>query len=213
MSSLERHQTAAQCSPLIQAVHASLSGVLDLRLKELGRGWRATRDELSSGREELVRAIQDRSERLVDLPLAIEVWDQVAELLQSRPLPEAEPLALVHRDLTEDHLYVQQDRSGWRISGLIDFGDAAVGPAHLDWNDLWFHMLARDVQPMKAFLEAYGGSIETQSDLEECFALTVGSMGLLDWLTVHVPTERLESMTELAELRQALWPGELLVRE
>ena len=144
-----------------------------------------------------------------ELPLARSVWDQLARFLRDLPFPEPSRRVLVHRDLTEDHLYVQQTDKGWSIAGLIDFGDVAIGPSRLDWNDLRFHMFNREIEMMKAFLHAYHGSLENRDNVAECFALTVGGVGFFSWLTVLIPADRLRAMTSLAELKAALWPEEL----
>ncbi|MCO7226668.1 phosphotransferase family protein [Pleionea sp. CnH1-48] len=34
---------------------------------------------------------------------------------------------LIHMDLHQDNLMVQQQNSGWRLSGVLDFGDAIIG--------------------------------------------------------------------------------------
>ncbi len=44
------------------------------------------------------------------------------------------PLApvLLHGDLTDDHLLLVEREGGWKLSGLIDFGDARLGHAYYD---------------------------------------------------------------------------------
>ena len=209
MSASERRDLARQATALVYTMHTSLTASLESTLTRLERGWSETRGEISDQRREMVMAILSRSSTVDESPLAKPVWNQLARFLQDLPLPEPSHRMLVHRDLTEDHLYVQQRDKGWSISGLIDFGDVAIGPSILDWSDLRFHMFNREIETMKAFLHAYPGSLENCEDLTECFALTVGWVGFFNWLTVLVPVDRLRAMTSLAELKAALWPEEL----
>ena len=209
MSTSQRRDLARQAAALVYAMHTSITASLESPLTGLGKGWDETRDEIGNQRHEMITAILDLSSKMDELPLARPVWDQLARFLRDLPLPEPPHRVLVHRDLTEDHLYVQQTDTGWSIAGLIDFGDVAIGPARLDWNDLRFHMFNREIGAMKAFLHAYHGSLESREDLTECFALTAGGVGFFDWLTVLVSVDHLKTMTSLAELKSALWPEEL----
>ena len=102
-------------------MHTSLTAPLESTLTELARGWNDTRDEIRDQRCEMVTAILSRSSKMDESLLAKPVWDQLARFLQDLPLPEPSHRVLVHRDLTEDHLYVQQRDKGWSIAGLIDF--------------------------------------------------------------------------------------------
>lgn len=77
-------------------------------------------------------------------------------------------LNLLHGDMTEDHVLVEQVKteagtgnaeSKWQVTGLIDFGDAEVGPLFYEWVALWFALFRQDATAFRAFLERYEGSV------------------------------------------------------
>lgn len=75
---------------------------------------------------------------------------------QASQLPGPEPLPLLHCDLTEDHLMVEQRQGQWQITGLIDFGDAMCTHPLYDFGaPLVFYAHGRpDLR--RALLQAYG---------------------------------------------------------
>jgi hypothetical protein len=57
--------------------------------------------------------------------------------------------------LTEDHILLEQDHGRWRISGLIDFGDALIAPREYEWIALWFGALECHADEFMAFMRGY----------------------------------------------------------
>ena len=70
------------------------------------------------------------------------------------------PHVLVHGDLTCYHIYVEEQAGHWRVSGIIDMGNALAAPPEYDWTDLWFQTLERDVQALIAFLTSYQSALK-----------------------------------------------------
>lgn len=63
--------------------------------------------------------------------------------------------ALVHGDVTEDHVLLTRRAGSWRLSGLIDFADAAIAPPLYEIMPLWFGAFARKPFMLRRFLGAY----------------------------------------------------------
>ncbi|MGE5578901.1 MAG: phosphotransferase family protein [Bacillota bacterium] len=71
---------------------------------------------------------------------------------------EASSLRLIHNDLTEDHLLIekgQEEGDPWRISALLDYGDAKIGPIEEEWVVLSAGMFEMDPIAMRVFLGEY----------------------------------------------------------
>jgi Ser/Thr protein kinase RdoA (MazF antagonist) len=100
--------------------------------------------------------------RQAELPTRIlsQVPEFIAGVLEELPsLADAEPqgqdLVLVSGDITEDHVLLIQKEDRWQISGLIDFADARIAPAHYEWVALWFGALDREPDALDAFFRGY----------------------------------------------------------
>ncbi len=73
------------------------------------------------------------------------------------PLPSPDsPRVLLHGDLSAGNVLVQEERGRWRITGLLDFGDASLGQATHDWLSPGVHNFAGDPAVLKAFCDGYG---------------------------------------------------------
>jgi len=74
-------------------------------------------------------------------------------------MPLAPPdfrLAVLHCDLTADHVLVAEREGGWRVTGLIDFGDVMAGHADYEWIALHLDCFAADAALTQRFLRSYG---------------------------------------------------------
>lgn len=63
---------------------------------------------------------------------------------------------LLNGDLTEDHVLLAQDAGMWRISGLIDFGDARVGHPYYDFIAPLAYYTYGEPELSTVLLESYG---------------------------------------------------------
>ncbi len=115
---------------------------------------------------------------------------------------------LLHADLTEDHLLVNQTNGHWQISGLIDWADAEVGDICYEWIALWFGMCRRRVELWHAFQTGYNPARPSgYPDIDRLTAFTFlhrFGTGILN--DVLGPDEQ-RALTGLGALQRALFPG------
>jgi hygromycin-B 7''-O-kinase len=135
------------------------------------------------------------------------VIDQCAEWLESVwNEVQAEHLVLLNGDVTEDHVLVERQDGTWRVSGLIDFGDALIGPAEYEWIALWFGALDCEAQSMRAFLASYDPDIRIDEGfVRRAMALTMlheFSAGIVRWVLERLGDPPVRC---LEELEQVLW--------
>ena len=103
----QRIDIARQLGELMKRLHRQ-GGVA-----ELGTDWDAF--------------IEERITRAEDFHAAGEPWrNWIHERLTGFHEPPFSPV-LLHADITADHVLLSRTARGWRITGLIDFGDAMMG--------------------------------------------------------------------------------------
>jgi hygromycin-B 7''-O-kinase len=85
-----------------------------------------------------------------------ESWhDWIREQLADFHDPPFSPV-LLHADITADHVLLSRTAQGWRITGLIDFGDAMMGHPFYEFiAPLAFYCFG-DPPASRALLEGYG---------------------------------------------------------
>jgi hygromycin-B 7''-O-kinase len=121
---------------------------------------------------------------------------------------EEASLALLNGDLTEDHILLEQRDGRWRISGLIDFGDALVGSRDYEWIALWFSALDRDYEELTAFMTAYDPHLK----LNDAFFTRAMAFTFLhefgpDILALTLKALGQPQIESLQELQALLWEG------
>ncbi|MCY3749024.1 MAG: aminoglycoside phosphotransferase family protein [Chloroflexi bacterium] len=119
------------------------------------------------------------------------------------------PRTLVHGDLESDHILLTRLDGEWKVTCLIDFGDARIGVRDYEWMPLWLGLFDRDIQAMRAFLEAYDRRLLTDHEFPR---------RLMAWTLLHdfgadamarllrrsnVPTP----VQTLAQLHEVCWPA------
>ena len=119
------------------------------------------------------------------------------------------PGVLVNGDLTDDRIYLVETEAGWRISGLIDFADAAIGPPELDLDDIRFWTFAPHLRPMRAFLGSYYDRPVKKSDLKRSFLIGLCVPNTDYGLRANVSPELLKRIQKLDDLKEVLWPRAL----
>jgi hygromycin-B 7''-O-kinase len=80
---------------------------------------------------------------------------QVEHYLEATPW-DNDPPVLLHGDLTHLNLLVAERPEGWRITGLIDWGDAKLGPRMHEFISPGVHMYRGDPAPLAAWYRGYG---------------------------------------------------------
>lgn len=190
---------ASQVGLVTRALHQT-----DVRLFEevdTGESWE---DLVDRRRGEALSELTDK--KIITSGVAKELAGILDEVVEgSKHLPRV----VVHRDLESDHVLLRDTEDGWRVASLIDFGDAKVGVRDYEWMALWFGLFDRDVEAMRAFVEAYDPSLLTDEEfprratawtvLHDFGTDTVG--GLFDKTGASTPVESLDAFQEL------LWPG------
>ena len=109
---------------------------------------------------------------------------------------------LTHCDLAHNHIYLSNATGAWRVSGILDWADAVVGPFEWDVAYVWnFAFRYRDAagvdredrEAMAVWLMgAFGGDARPDRFARRCFAALVHtpSMGLLwPWVLEAVQGE------------------------
>ncbi|HHX64229.1 MAG TPA: aminoglycoside phosphotransferase family protein [Chloroflexi bacterium] len=70
-------------------------------------------------------------------------------------LSTSAPFRLIHADLTEDHVLGHPHDGHWRLTGIIDYGDALVGDPGYELVALHLGAFACDKGMLRAFLRGY----------------------------------------------------------
>ncbi len=141
----DRVRLARRHGEIMAALHA-LS--LDGAPPEVGFDWPRMLGEQWAACEPEMRAAGVPDGLLATLP---------AELAAARPLLDAPgPDVLLHGDLTGLNLLVETVDGALTITGLVDWGDAKVGPPAHDMISPGVHQYRADRAPLRAFWDAYG---------------------------------------------------------
>ncbi len=78
------------------------------------------------------------------------------EALPPMGLEAGDEPVFLHADLTDDHIFVRRDEGRWRVTGLIDFGDAMVGDRLYEFATPLVFLCQRRPREQAALLEGYG---------------------------------------------------------
>jgi hygromycin-B 7''-O-kinase len=142
-------------------------------------------------------------EGILPAPVVAEIPGFLASVLDGG---ENAPLVLMNGDLTEDHILLRQDNGKWRISGLIDFGDALVGQREYEWIALWFSGLDRDYECLMAFMDSYDPHIKLDDNFfTRAMAFTFLHEFATDIMALTVKALGHPQITSLQELQALLW--------
>ena len=129
--------------------------------------------------------------------------ERVLEALGPPPVPARE--VLLHADVTDDHVMLEERAGRWRVTGLIDFGDAMLGDPDYEFAAPLVFLAQRRPAVQRALLEGYGvAPVEVDTDL---------GRRLVRWCLIHrygqIPTfgrfAPEPRPTSLDELVAALW--------
>ena len=113
----------------------------------------------------------------------------------------ATPLVLLHGDLAPENTLVDHGTDGWRISGVLDFGNAFVGDPLFDFTAPTVLLAPGRAEIVDRILAGYGGSaaleahvlrrrlmaltlIHPLADLPDCLALLPGAEACQTWEAV-----------------------------
>ncbi len=71
------------------------------------------------------------------------------------PMDAGRPVVL-HADVTDQHVFIQEDGGRWSVTGLIDFGDTMIGDAEYEFAAPLVFLTQGQPAVQRALLEGYG---------------------------------------------------------
>lgn len=80
---------------------------------------------------------------------------------------------LLNADLHGDHVLIEKRDDRWTVTGIIDFGDAEVGPAEYEWFALCLDAFRGDQDVIRAFFTAYGWPLPMDAATRRRLKLTL----------------------------------------
>ena len=146
---------------------------------------------MSLGALRATRAVRHRGRRMLPELLI----DQIDDFLA----PPSAERCLVHADLHGDHIFVRDGH----LAGIIDWGDAVCGDPYYDLPALFFGTFGGGKPLRRAFLDAYGWSVESAGLSFARRAMTMTLLHEFNQLGHAMPP--LEDVTILNELAEMLW--------
>lgn len=187
---------ASQVGLVARSLHESNVGLLK-GIDNVGESWD---DLIDRRRREVLTQLADR--RMVS-PVVVEALAEILDetIVDSKRIPRV----VVHGDLESDHILLNKGGNEWRVTSLIDFGDAKIGVRDYEWMPLWLGLFDRDVEAMQAFLGSYDWSLLTDDELpQRVMAWTLlhdfGTEAVADMLEkTHTPTP-VETVDELRDV-------------
>jgi hygromycin-B 7''-O-kinase len=139
-----------------------------------------------------------------------EAWlEQIPGFLDAAELPGPEPArqVLLHTELMREHVLVQSDAGGWRLSGLLDFEPAMLGAPGYELASVGLFVSEGDRAALGAFLDGYGlpGKERTPELQRRCLAYgLLHRYSHLAWYLERLPVP--PGASRLEELAAAWWP-------
>ncbi|WP_437965691.1 aminoglycoside 3'-phosphotransferase/choline kinase family protein [Sorangium sp. So ce260] len=195
MGGAERVEALARAGEIMRAAHALPTGGLE----SIDLGWDAFVERQIAGCEGRHRRM-GLPERLVSqLPAYL---SSARALLPASVVP-----VLLTGEYTPENLLVTRTGGAWRLTGMIDFADACLGPPEYDLLGPCLFLAAGDADLLRAFLGAYGYRL---IDLSPTLSRKLMALALLHRysnLRYQVRIEGWESqVSSLDELEQRIWP-------
>ena len=191
----ERTQVAHDLGVMVRRLHDVL--IPDTEVFGSGwTGWMSFIDGQKRGVEERHRAWGSLPDRLIG---------QIDRYVAAYRVPDRAAPVLVHADLHGHHVFGDvTERDGWRIRGVIDWGDARVGDRFYELPALHLGLFHGDTAMLGAFLESYGWD-DYRSDARVRRAMTMTLLhefNVLDKVGETVDLGTIESLDQLAD---AIW--------
>ena len=190
---------AAQMGAVTRSLHQT--GVDKLEGADAGESWD---DLVARRRREVLPELTGRG--LVTSEVA-EGLACILDYVIDDSIPK--PRVVVHGDLESDHILLTRTNGEWRVSSIIDFGDARVGVRDYEWMPLWLGLFDRDVDEMRAFVESYDQTLLADEALPRRLVGwtllhdfgTDAIAELLDRTNTPTPIETFDGLCNI------VWPG------
>jgi len=131
-----------------------------------------------------------------------EPWlEQIAPFLERWAGPgDAEPV-LLHTEIMREHLLVEADATGWRLSGLFDFEPAMRGAREYEFASIGLFVSAGEPRALRSILRAYGCA---EAALDNALQNRLMAMALLHrysnlpWYLQRLPLPGAQRLEQLA---------------
>lgn len=192
----EKHSIAAELGRTLRTLHRQPVGS--------GPAWPAPDSWAALAAARLAAAPRELAE-LTALPSR--VLAQAADLLEHTDWA-LDAGVIVHADVTEDHVLVEQQVEGWRLSSLIDWADAEVAAASYEWVALWFGVCDREPGLLQTLLAAYDPTLVLDSGFTERLLAFTLLHRFGPQIIAHVLTaEEQRTCRSLEALADRLYPG------
>jgi hygromycin-B 7''-O-kinase len=122
------------------------------------------------------------------------------------------PAKLAHCELAHNHIYLSQETKNvglWRVSGVIDWADAMLGPPEWDVTFLWFWTFSRDQEAMGECLgKFYADSRPPDQLARRCLASILHTHSGPALLAEYTTVDR-GSGSIVREMTEYLFPPEV----
>ena len=199
---LTREETtiiAAQVGAVTRALHET--DVDRLEGADAGESWDAL---VARRRREVLPELLDRGLVTPDVAETLAaILDEVISDSRSKPR------AVVHGDLESDHVLLSRADGQWRVTAIIDFGDARVGVRDYEWMPLWLGLFDRNTDEMRAFIKSYDPTLLSDKIL---------TRRIIGWTLLHdFGTDAIAELLQKTntptpirtfdDLSNTLWPG------
>jgi aminoglycoside phosphotransferase (APT) family kinase protein len=161
--------------------------------------------------------VPEQSHRIAEIKgsemLSVRQRDKLLRFLQEEAQEYlASPLKITHFDLAHNHIYLSRETGRWQVNGIIDWGEAVIGPPEWDVVYLWhwtFTTITQDREAMRVCLQSFFGyQPRPERFARRCFAalLFTPSMALL-WPPAAAQAEG--SRNIVRDLIKYFYPSEI----
>ncbi|HTN88247.1 MAG TPA: aminoglycoside 3'-phosphotransferase/choline kinase family protein [Sorangium sp.] len=195
MDGAERVAALARIGEIMRAAHALPTGGLE----GIDLGWDAFVERQIAGCEARHRRM-GLPEHLVS---------QIPSYLESaRPLlPRSVVPVLLTGEYTPENLLVTQTDEGWRVTGMIDFADACLGPREYDLLGPCLFLAAGSAERQRALLGSYGYDLTAPGPELRRRLMALALLHRYSNLKFQLRLDGWDSqVSSLSELEQRIWP-------
>ncbi|HYJ31859.1 MAG TPA: aminoglycoside 3'-phosphotransferase/choline kinase family protein [Candidatus Binatia bacterium] len=115
-------------------------------------------------------------------------WVEALDGFLARWAPADEgPRVLLHTEVMREHFLVDRRDGAWRLSGLLDFEDALLGAPEYELAAVGIFLAAAEPGLLRAFLDAYGASIDDELPLRIMAYALLHRHSNLRWYLERLP--------------------------
>jgi hygromycin-B 7''-O-kinase len=94
---------------------------------------------------------------------------------------------LLHTEVMRQHLLVERQDGGWRLSGLIDFEPAMIGAPGYEWASVGIFLACAEPGLLRAVLEGYGAEPDDELPLRIMAYALLHRYSRLQWYLERLP--------------------------